>query len=75
MNDNLVYVMQNATVEQLKEEIDKIALTNKNLKDFNDGKKIIDSIFELNLNNIDDTVKNALLLYCIYKIKGGKQYE
>lgn len=75
MNDNLVHVMQNATVEQLKEEIDKIALTNKNLKDFNDGKKIIDSIFELNLNNIDDTVKNALLLYCIYKIKGGKQYE
>lgn len=75
MNDNLVHVMQNATVEQLKEEIDKIALTNKNLKDFNDGKKIIDSIFELNLNNIDDTVKNVLLLYCIYKIKGGKQYE
>lgn len=75
MNDNLVHVMQNATVEQLKEEIDKIALTNKNLKDFNDGKKIIDSIFELNLNNIDDTVKSILLLYCIYKIKGGKQYE
>lgn len=72
MNDNLVHVMQNATVEQLKEEIDKIAFTNKNLKDFNDGKKIIDSIFELDLNNIDNTIKNALLLYCIYKIKGGK---
>lgn len=72
MNDNLVHVMQNATVEQLKEEIDKIVLTNKNLKDFNDGKKIIDSIFELNVNNVDDTVKNTLLFYCIYKIKGGK---
>lgn len=72
MNDNLVRVIQNATVEQLKEKIDKIALTNKNLKNFNNGKKIIDSIFELNLNNIDDTVKNDLLLYCIYKIKGGK---
>ena len=35
-------------------------------------KKIIDSISELNVNNVDDTVKNALLLYCIYKIKGGK---
>lgn len=30
MNDNLVRVIQNATVEQLKEKIDKIALTNKN---------------------------------------------
>ena len=35
-------------------------------------KKIIDSIFELNMNNDDDAVKSALLLYCIYKIKGGK---
>lgn len=35
-------------------------------------KKIIDSIFELNMNNVDDTVKSASLLYCIHKIKGGK---
>lgn len=35
MNDNLVDVIQNVTGEQLKAEMEKVALTNKNLKDFN----------------------------------------
>lgn len=62
MNDNLVDVIQNVTGEQLKAEMEKVALTNK---------KIIDSLLGLNKNTVDDIVKNALLLYCMYKIKGG----
>ena len=44
----------------------------KNLKDFNKGKEVVDNLLELNKTNVDDSVKYALLLYCMYKIKGGK---
>ena len=70
MIDNLVYMMQTTTVEQLKAEIDKNTFVDKNLKDFNKGKEIVDNLFEL--NKVDDSVKFVLLLYCMYKIKGGK---
>ena len=70
MIDNLVYMMQKTTVEQLKSEIDKNTFVDKNLKDFNKGKEIVDNLLEL--NKVDDSVKYALLLYCMYKIKGGK---
>ena len=67
MIDNLVYMMQTTTVEQLKAEIDKNTFVDKNLKDFNKGKEIVDNLLEL--NKVDDSVKFALLLYCMYKIK------
>lgn len=70
MIDNLVYMMQTTTVEQLKSEIDKNTFIDKNLKDFNKGKEIVDNLLEL--NKVDDSVKYTLLLYCMYKIKGGK---
>ncbi len=70
MIDNLVYMMQTTTVEQLKAEIDKNTFVDKNLKDFNKGKEIVDNLLEL--NKVDDSVKFTLLLYCMYKIKGGK---
>ena len=35
MIDNLMYMMQTTTVEQLKAEIDKNTFVDKNLKDFN----------------------------------------
>ena len=70
MIDNLIYMMQTTTVEQLKSEIDKNTFVDKNLKDFNKGKEIVDNLLEL--NKVDDSVKYALLLYCMYKIKGGK---
>ena len=35
MIDNLMYMLQTATVEQLKTEIDKNMFVDKNLKDFN----------------------------------------
>lgn len=70
MIDNLVYMMQTTTVEQLKSEIYKNTFVDKNLKDFNKGKEIVDNLLEL--NKVDDSVKYALLLYCMYKIKGGK---
>ena len=72
MIDNLMYVMQTTTVEQLKNEIDKNTFVDKNLKDFNKGKEIIDNLLELNKANVDDNVKSALMIYCMYKLKGGK---
>lgn len=72
MNDNLLWMIQSMTIEQLKKEIDKNTFVDKNLKDFNEGKEIVDNLLELNKTNVDDSVKYALLLYCMYKIKGGK---
>ena len=72
MNDNLLWMIQSMTIEQLKKEIDKNTFVDKNLKDFNEGKEIVDNLLELNKTNVDDSVKYAVLLYCIYKIKGGK---
>ena len=72
MNDNLVWMLQSMTIEQLKKEIDKNTFVDKNLKDFNEGKEIVDNLLELNKTNVDDSVKYAVLLYCMYKIKGGK---
>lgn len=72
MNDNLLWMIQSMTIEQLKKEIDKNTFVDKNLKDFNEGKGIVDNLLELNKTNVDDSVKYAVLLYCMYKIKGGK---
>ena len=75
MIDNLMYMMQTTTVEQLQAEIDKNTFADKNLKDFNKGKEVVNNLLELNKTNVDDSVNYALLLYCMYKIKGGKLYE
>lgn len=72
MNDNLLWMIQSMTIEQLKKEIDKNTFVDKNLKDFKEGKEIVDNLLELNKTNVDDSVKYAVLLYCMYKIKGGK---
>ncbi len=72
MIENLMYMMQTTTVEQLKMEIVENKFADKNLKDFNKGKEVVDNLLELNKANVDDSVKYALLLYCLYKIKGGK---
>ena len=72
MNDNLLWMIQSMTIEQLKKEIDKNTFVYKNLKDFNEGKEIVDNLLELNKTNVEDSVKYAVLLYCMYKIKGGK---
>lgn len=72
MIENLMYMMQTTTVEQLKMEIDKNTFADKNLKDFNKGKEVVDNLLELNKTNVDDSVKYVLLLYYMYKIKGGK---
>lgn len=72
MIDNFMYMLQTTTVDQLKTEIDKNKFVDKNLKDFNKGKDAVDKLFELNKNNVDDSVKYSLILYYMYKIKGGK---
>ena len=58
------------SIDDLKEEIDKNKFVDKDLKDFEKGKDIIDNLSKL--NDIDENVKYALLLYVIYKAKGGK---
>ena len=68
MFDNYIYMMQTATVEQLK----KNSFVDKDLKDFTKGKEILDSLFELNSPNISGLVKDALFLYGMYKLKGGE---
>lgn len=70
MYDNLMYMLQTTSVDQLKVEIDKNTFVDKNLKDFNKGKEAIDNLFEL--RKVEDSVGYALILYCMYKIKGGK---
>lgn len=72
MIDNFMYMLQTTTVDQLKTEIDKNKFVDKNLKDFNKGKDAVDKLFELNKNNVDDSVKYSLIFYYMYKIKGGK---
>lgn len=39
MIDNYIYMMQTATVEQLKNEMDKNLFVDNDLKDFTKGKK------------------------------------
>lgn len=72
MNNIFLTEFQSITIEQLKAEINKNPFVGKNLKDFNKGKEMVDNLLELNKTNVDDSVKYALLLYCMYKIKGGK---
>ncbi len=33
---------------------------------------MVDNLLELNKTNVDDSVKCVLLLYCMYRMKGGK---
>lgn len=72
MIDNYLYMIQTATVEQLKNEMDKNLFVDEDLKDFTKGKEILDSLFELNSSNISGSVKDTLILYGMYKLKGGK---
>ena len=71
MIDNLMYMMQTTTVEQLKTVIDKNTFADKNLKDFNKGTEMLDKAAQLN-NNSANRVWLALIAYAIYKLKGGK---
>ncbi len=70
MKNDLIYIIQSMSIDDLKEEIDKNKFVDKDLKDFEKGKDIIDNLSKL--NDIDENVKYALLLYVIYKAKGGK---
>lgn len=72
MIDNLIYQLQIATLDQLKAAINKNMFVGKDLSDFCKGKEIIDNLLELNKTNVDDSVKYTLILYFVYKIKGGK---
>lgn len=69
MNNNLIWMMQSKSIDQLRAEIDNNKFVDKNLKDFQNGKDVIDNLSEF--KNIDANVQYALLLYAVYKMKGG----
>ena len=70
MNNNLLWMLQSMTIDQLKKEIDKNSFVDKKLKDYENGKKIIDDFKDI--PNMDKDVQYALVMYTIYKLKGGK---
>ena len=70
MNNNALWMLQSITIDQLKKEIDDNSLVDKKLKDYENGRKTIDSFNDI--QNMDQDVQYALLMYAIYKIKGGK---
>ena len=70
MNNNVLWMLQSMTIEQLKKEIDNNTFVDKKLKDFENGRKIIDGFKDI--QNMDQDVQYALLMYAMYKIKGGK---
>lgn len=70
MNNNVLWMLQSMTIDQLKKEIDNNSFVDKKLKDYENGRKIIDGF--KNIQNMDHDVQYALLMYAIYKIKGGK---
>ena len=70
MNNNALWMLQSMTIEQLKKEIDNNSFVDKKLKDYENGRKTIDGFKDI--QNMDQDVQYALLMYVIYKIKGGK---
>lgn len=70
MNNNALWMLQSMTIDQLKKEIDNNFFVDKKLKDYENGRKTIDSFKDI--QNMDQDVQYAILMYAIYKIKGGK---
>ena len=70
MNNNVLWMLQSLTIDQLKKEIDNNSFVDKKLKDYENGRKTIDGFKDI--QNMDQDVQYALLVYAIYKIKGGK---
>lgn len=70
MNNNALWMLQSMTIDQLKKEIDDNSFVDKKLKDYENGRKTIDGFKDI--QNMDQDVQYALLMYAIYKIKGGK---
>ena len=70
MNNNVLWMLQSMTVDQLKKEIDNNSFVDKKIKDYENGRKTIDGFKDI--QNMDKDVQYALLMYAIYKIKGGK---
>ena len=70
MNNNVLWMLQSMTIDQLKKEVDNNNFVDKKLKDYVNGRKVID-VFK-DIQNMDQDVQYALLIYAMYKIKGGK---
>ena len=70
MNNNVLWMLQSMTIDQLKKEVDNNNFVDKKLKDYVNGRKAIDGFKDI--QNMDQDVQYALLIYAMYKIKGGK---
>ena len=71
MNNNFLIDFQSMTIEQLKQWIISQNLTFEELETYHKGTEMIDKAAQLN-NSSANRVWLALILYCMYKIKGGK---
>lgn len=72
MNNNVLQVLQNIANEKIKLELNRINFVGKEMQDFIKGKDSIDTLLDMDKNNFSINVQYALLLYSLYKIKGGK---
>lgn len=72
MDGNLIDIVEKSTTEELKIILDSNNFLDKDLQDFNTGKEIIDNLLKINKTNVNKNVLDVLIIYAIYKVKGGK---
>lgn len=72
MDGNLIDIVEKSTTEELKIILDSNDFLDKDLQDFNTGKETIDNLLKINKTNVNKNVLDALIIYAIYKVKGGK---
>lgn len=72
MDGNLIDIVEKSTTEELKIILDSNNFLDKDLQDFNTGKETIDNLLKINKTNVNKNVLDALIIYAIYKVKGGK---
>lgn len=72
MDGSLINMVEESSLEELKIILDSNNFFDKDLQDFNTGKETIDNLLKINKTNVNKNVLDALIIYAIYKVKGGK---
>ena len=70
MNNDLLQFLQNMTVEEIKNQLEQFVFEDAELDAVKSGKETIDNLVKLN-NDSSSKVGWYLVLYAIYKLKGG----
>lgn len=71
MNNDYLFELQNMTVDELKEKLEQFIFNKEDSVDAKSGREIIDNLLKLR-NNSSEKVGIYIVLYAIYKLKGGK---